>query len=412
MARRPGSFATLLLVFSVAVVLAAVAGLLAAPDPMVTDQRRATRITGPNGASGFASVLDTLGATVQRWDRPFFQLDSAHARAGRWLMILEPTYPFVESELRELAQWVAAGGHVFAAGETGLERCYGVRALVLSAAPSSRPRRALREASGLDVHDARAWWRPARPAGASPPDDCNGLPHGIARQAPLRTVAGDTVAMTIDLANGARVVLLADSRYVANEDLKETDAGLLIVPLVLPAGPGDDAAFLFDDFHHGYGTRGSLTRATASWMARTPLGWAMLQLAFVGLLVLAARAVRFGPALEVVHRERRSPLDHVDALATGLARARRDETTVALLVDGLRRRLGRPASAERASAARLSAWLDTLTLVTRTDSARTAVNRLKTLLTQPADKGQVLEAARTVEELWQALQPKTISPRS
>jgi hypothetical protein len=147
-------------------------------------------------------------------------------------------------------------------------------------------------------------------------------------------------------------------------------------------------------------------------MARTPLGWAMLQLAFVGLLVLGARAVRFGPALEVVHRERRSPLDHVDALATGLARARGDGTAVTLLVDGLRRRLGRSAGPDHASAERLSAWLDTLKLVTRTEAGRDAVDRLKTALTQPADKGQVLAAARTVEELWEALQPKATSVRS
>ena len=138
----------------------------------------------------------------------------------------------------------------------------------------------------------------------------------------------------------------------------------------------------------------------------------MLQLAFVGLLLVGARAVRFGPALEVVHRERRSPLDHVDALATGLARSRHDNTSVVLLVDGLRRRLGRSGAVDRATPERLAVWLDTLKLATRTQAARDAVERLKTALNQPGDASRVLAAARTVEELWLALQPKTISAQS
>jgi hypothetical protein len=183
----------------------------------------------------------------------------------------------------------------------------------------------------------------------------------------------------------------------------------VLVPILLGLEP---AGVTFDEFHHDFGQGGSLYGAAMSWVSRTPIGWAMIQLVFVALLVIGARAVRFGPALEVVHRERRSPLDHVDALTTGLARARSDSATVTLLVDGLRRRLGRPASADHANAERLSAWLDTLKLATHTDAARSAVDRLKAALNQPADKGQVLAAARTVEELWEALQPKAAVARS
>src|SRR5437867_179509 len=87
--------------------------------------------------------------------------------------------------------------------------------------------------------------------------------------------------------------------------------------------------------------------AASSWRRRIPCsrpsaaGWALLQLMGVGLVAVAMAAVRFGPAQAVIDRRRRSPLEHVEALAASLEGAGGVDTTVALIVAGLRRRLGR-----------------------------------------------------------------------
>lgn len=422
MARRPDSFAAIVATFALAVVGVAIAGVLAAPDPLMTDPRRSTRLTGPNGASGLAEALAALGVTVKDWELPLFRLDTVAASDGeQWLAILEPTVGFAEAEVPAIGRWLARGNHVFAAGSTDIERCFGLRILPL-VTTTPRPDRALRTADSLNLHSVRNVLRPARPSTLNRrPADCDHVPRAVDRSVVLTTVAGDTVAMRLTLDSGASVLLLADSHFLSNEDLKETDAALVMLPLLLPFPLPLSLSlplslplpsFLFDNFHHAFGSQGSLPAATMAWMLRTPLGWAMLQLAFVGLLLVGARAVRFGPAIEVVHRERRSPLDHVDALATGLARSRQDNTVIVLLVDGLRRRLGRSGSVDRATPERLAVWLDTLKLATRTDAARDAVERLKTALNRPGDASHVLTAARTVEELWLALQPKTISAQS
>src|SRR2546426_3232421 len=52
----------------------------------------------------------------------------------------------------------------------------------------------------------------------------------------------------------------------------------------------------------------------------------------------AVAAVRFGPARPVLERRRRSPLEHLEALAAGLEGAVGVDTSIGLTVAGLRRR--------------------------------------------------------------------------
>jgi hypothetical protein len=69
-------FTLLIAAFALVVTIAAWFGILAAPDPTVTDPRRSSYLSGPNGASAFAGVLERLGTTVERHERPFFTLDT------------------------------------------------------------------------------------------------------------------------------------------------------------------------------------------------------------------------------------------------------------------------------------------------------------------------------------------------
>jgi hypothetical protein len=138
-------------------------------------------------------------------------------------------------------------------------------------------------------------------------------------------------------------------------------------------------------------------------MARSPAGWLLLQLSVVGLVWLAVTAVRFGPPRPVLDRRRRSPLEHVEALAAGLEGASGADTAVLLMISGLRRRLSRTAQPIRGD---LGQWLRTLELVLPGARGRAAARRLQETLAKPGGAERVLAAAQAVEDVWQALHPQ------
>src|SRR2546425_4208443 len=104
----------------------------------------------------------------------------------------------------------------------------------------------------------------------------------------------------------------------------------------------------------------------------------MLQLAAVLLVALAVAAVRFGPARRVIDVRRRSPLEHLEALAAGLEGAAGVDTAVALTVSGLRRRLGRTGLL-RPDEQR--SWLAALELALPTAAGRAPLRPLPRVLT-------------------------------
>jgi len=130
----------------------------------------------------------------------------------------------------------------------------------------------------------------------------------------------------------------------------------------------------------------------------------MLQLVAVLVAGLAVAAVRFGPARRSVATRRRSPLEHLEALAAGLEGAAGVDTAVALTVSGLRRRLGRTGLL-RADEQR--SWLAALELALPTAAGRDAVRRLQRIITQPGGPERALAAAQAVEDVWEQLRPPT-----
>jgi hypothetical protein len=205
----------------------------------------------------------------------------------------------------------------------------------------------------------------------------------------LRLVRGD---------GGGDVILLADATLARNRALRETAAG----PFVLGLFAGRFQRVIFEEAHQGFGEGGSLAAATLAWSWRSPLGWGMWQLAMVGVLALLAGAVRFGPPRRVLPRQRRSPLEHVRALATALAAARGHDVAIAAIVEGLRRRLLPSGQRGRGD---WRAWLAHLAEHVETPRARDAARTLTTL-TRPGQSPEgVLRAANAVEDVWEELRP-------
>jgi hypothetical protein len=368
-----------------AFVVAGLLGRATAPDSMQADPRRSALLAGPAGARGLAETLRRLGVPVELRRRGLRSVAAAAPR--QLLVVLEPARRLTLPEIRAVRQFVARGGHLLAAGSSALTGCFGLAARPVTgpALPVVAP------VAGWNLPPARALLERERSTG-----ECIAL-RTVRADTLLETRSGRVAALALSTAGGGHVTLVADAGYLSNRALKETDAGLLVVPWFLGEG---SHRVVFDEYDQGFGDQGSLGWAAARWLTAAPAGWAMLQIAAGALGALAFLAVRFGPATSGVERRRRSPLEHLEALATGLERSDGADTAVALLVAGLRRRLRRTGALARGKE---QAWLATLARAVPNQQAEDAVRRLAALTHGPGGGDRVLAAALAAEDVWKAL---------
>jgi hypothetical protein len=376
-----------------------------APD---LDQRRSTFLTGPEGARGFAEALDRLGIQVERFRRrPASLPDSGSDRTV--LALLGPSEPPDQLEATAIVSFAGRSDLLLAGAATNaVMRCYGYAARIrrspVAAVPPGRPAIQsditvgavlARAASGV-VTDSAALGEDGRIASCV-------VPEPLQIDTLLRTAGGRLAALRLRLDGGRAVTLVADDALFSNRALRASGAGPFALGLV--AGRYDRV--LVDEYHQGYGPSGSLVRAVAGWSFRTPWGWAAWQLAGVGLIALASAAVRFGPIRPAPGRKRRSPLEHVHALATALAAAHGHDLAVRLMAQGLRRRLSRGPHAVRGAGLRADPrpWLGALAPHLRSSRGREAAAALLALTDRPQGADGVLRAANVVEDLWGDLKP-------
>jgi hypothetical protein len=226
-------------------------------------------------------------------------------------------------------------------------------------------------------------------------DPCKALiPSGV--DTLLAAVNGRPVILQLRYRGGGTITLAADPGWFTNEVWRASDVPIVVLPLLTPR-PERPGRVAWDEYHQGFGRSGgsSLAGHTWAWLRSSPAGWAILQLIAVALVWLALTAVRFGPAREVVERRRRSPLEHLEALAAGLEGAADSDTAVRRLIMGLQRRVGGGRN------------LESLELAVRGPRGRAAVRRLRHLITERTGGGRVLAAAQAVEDVWEELRPRT-----
>jgi hypothetical protein len=369
------------------------------------DTRRSSYLANPHGARAFAEALEALDVDVTRWRRSYLDLPEGDG-AVPLLAVLDPAIPPTLAEVRTLQDWVRTTGDLLLAGAGAAQamRCYGWE-------PEPLPGdgvRGLGQVQGLRVELPEVRARLTRVSGASPVDSARIADLAdagcLSREAhpPTTTLlaspTGSPLVLRVEPDSLTSVFLVADGTLFSNRALRETQAGELVLSLVVPRYD----KVLIDERHQGHAEGGNLMGAVIAWSWRSPAGWLGWQLIVVGLLALGTRAVRSGPVREPEGRRRRSALAHVQALATALAAARGHGTAIGLLVRGLRRRLGlpgRPASGDDL------AWLETLARRTRTPAGRNAVRQLQSLIRSPGGPAGVLQAAHAVEDTWQDLKP-------
>jgi hypothetical protein len=135
-----------------------------------------------------------------------------------------------------------------------------------------------------------------------------------------------------------RVVAVADPRLLVNDVLREGDNAMVAVRALEYAAPAPGARLVFAEYHFGHGER--LGMAELAWraLAGTAPGRATLALVAAALLLLMAVGPRPIAPVERLRLERRSPLEHVGALARAYEQIAATRSTVRRLVRGLRRR--------------------------------------------------------------------------
>ncbi len=371
--------------------------------------------SGPDGARGIYEVLTRLGRPVARRRTPLFDLAKNLRRRPGLLVEADPPLDFETAEMAQLVAFLRRGGQVVASGEgAGVTRCAGwaPRWVGTIRRDDSLAVTAAGEApAGLSLPGVNKYLQPL--AGVENPHEI--APKSVrsnedTRCATLvatgadtlvRTRSGRPVVLRLRFDGGGALVLIGDDGWMRNRAWRTTDVPLILLPVLSAPAAGQ---IVFDEYHHGYGANGSVTIALWQWLVDTPAIWALAQLALVAIIWLIVSAFRFGPAQSVIERRRRSPLEHLDALAAGLEGAGGTETAVALMLAGLRRRLSRTGRAPRGDARQ---WLSTLELVLPTARGRAASRQLAALTHQPGGPERVLAAANSVEDVWEELRPQT-----
>jgi hypothetical protein len=207
------------------------------------------------------------------------------------------------------------------------------------------------------------------------------------------------VALRLDRADVDHAVLLvSDANPFRNRTMRESGSGPFALGLLL----NDYDLVIFDEYHQGYGASGSLGREALAWSRRSPWGWAAWQLAAVGCLVLLAGAIRFGPIRRRRRQPQRSPLEHVQALATALSSSDGADDAIAAQVRGLRRRLSLNSMGATGN---WREWLDRLGRQASTPATARAVAELQRLTVPGQPRASVLSTANAVEDVWESLNP-------
>lgn len=399
----------LVVLLSAALVLAIWAGRRGAGAEPDFDFRASTLVSGPEGSRALYDVLARLRVPVERRRTPLFDLASPSSHRPAVLAVLDPPLALTRAELAQVAQFIATGGAVVAANAGGgITRCVGWQAAYrfdFARADSFKVR-----SPGMKspLPAVTNYLKPPGPAQADSrrrlhggdveEDHCDTLAPQ-AQDTLLRLTDGRPAVLRLRYSGGGSVTLVADAGYLRNRAWRDTAVPEFMTPLLIPRRPGP---LVWDEYHQGFGQGRSLSGAVAGWLGRSPLGWALAQVVAALLVVLAAGGVRFGPVRAVIERRRRSPLEHLEALAAGLEGADGTDTAVALTVSSLRRRLGRTGVM---SPDEQRAWLAALELALPTAVGRNAVRRLQEVVNQPGGPERALAAAQAVEDVWLELRP-------
>jgi hypothetical protein len=356
----------------------------------------------PNGARGLHDVARRLGWQVERRITPF---DTALDPRAAYL-VLDPPVEMTGSETGRLLDAVRAGASLLFVAQEGSPLSDSLQIV-----PSRRPAMTLLPDSST--------------VNGAPPPGCERSLGEQSRGArfvmhTLRTgpalrgrttvflrargrsgarVDGRAVVLGTTLGRG-RVIAVSDAYLLRNDVLRlcSSDAGVRAVRLLewlAPAAAGTPRRLVFDEFHQGYGRQPSVWRSVRRALTETPAGRTLTQAMAAALVLLAAAGARAVTPLAPRRVERRSPIEHVGALARAYEQARASRVATRRLVRGLRRRHAMARGGDdTAFLARVAA---------RHPSLAADVARIARALEQPVPAAEFVAVGEAVARVDQAL---------
>lgn len=149
----------------------------------------------------------------------------------------------------------------------------------------------------------------------------------------------DTQPIVVGISYGrGRIAVLADGEILANARFRTASAAVLPIRLLEWTAPGERPTLVFAEYHQGYGRHPSVTRAIRAALFNTPAGRTAVHLLAAGAVLLLVFGIRPIAPRTRARVERRSPIEHVGALAHAYAQVGATRTATRRLVRGLRRR--------------------------------------------------------------------------
>ncbi|HYJ78924.1 MAG TPA: DUF4350 domain-containing protein [Longimicrobiaceae bacterium] len=324
-------------------------GLLAGPGGRADNEYRPTTFSaGDAGTRALYLALERLGMRVEQRQTPYAGADSLPAV----LAVLGPVEDASPAELAELGRRLERGGTLLFAASGGGTLLDSLGLVRESMRPDSVPRYLEDAWEGVE---AKALPHPVNEGTAR----VRGFRYAFADSSRALGARGATVLMAtrdgrpvaVELRRGrGTVIAFADVEPFTNGRLSETGVAVPFARAAARAAAGGRPV-VFDEYHHGFSRGPAFTGGMRRFLAREPLGHALLQLGLVGALLLLLYGRRFGSPVPPPPVRRRSPLEHVEALAGAYRLAGARRTARHLLVSGLARRLGRrPLRDDRAGA--------------------------------------------------------------
>lgn len=361
------------------------------------DPRLTTYSTQPQGAALFADLATKLGWRIVRRREPTLSTETGVIHA-----VLAPAQPPRAEEVEALFERVEAGDALLLVLSGDADPFAGALDLDVAAGhPVQSGAADCEDPSDLVV---RLW--PGRPLlyglrwTAPPPDS-------VVEFVTLSASADDEPEPPGPAVIGfpwgrGRIVVASDPDFLRNDALRVCSYGLDVravraLEYLRDGGDRPRATIVFDEYHHGYGEQPGTMGAMASYLSGTPSGRFLFQMVGAGLVLLFALAPRAIAPVDPERIERRSPLEHVDALARAYAQVGGTRTATAHLLRGVRRRVQR--GALRARSARTDeAFLDRVSASVPARSADAAlVRRALAERVSKDDLGRVGDALDRIE---------------
>ena len=353
-------------VFSVLLAVVVLTTLFAPSIGRTGDERLSSFSTEPQGAAALYQTAARLGWRPSRLTTPYAAvLDTTVV-----YLVLDPPQPVTASESHRLLDAVRRGaGLLVVLARPGpmsdslkLGRSSQGGREIIRPVPGERACGDSNEVRGIDWGglDVHSWW--LTPRGPLPRDTVSfawvtrvnvasdsvlPMPADSTKRRLRRSV--EVAALGFPYGKG-RIVAVADPDWLRNDVIRvcKWRAGETVVRMLTYLSTRDRQRIVFDEFHQGFGETQGTAGAIGWALAGTPPGRTLMMALIAGLVLIAAVGPRPIAPKARERIERRSPLEHVEALARAYEQVGASRVVTRRLVRGIRRRHA-PGVAQRAS---------------------------------------------------------------